>query len=96
MWSGGVRSGPVGLSQTSPIPRSPDGDNKETNRELKSRQLEQMEIENRHTWDLGGVVGGYWIPIMTICRSEGTGLLFQPASAKYKSQIDIRSPCFEE
>ena len=26
---GPVRSGPVGLSQTSPIPRSPDGDNKQ-------------------------------------------------------------------
>ena len=49
---------------------------------MRSRQIEQKEIENIHTWDLGGVVGGYWIPIMTICRSEGTGLHKPPPNTK--------------
>ena len=29
-----------------------------------------------------GVVGGYWIPIMTICRSEGSGLHQPPPNTK--------------
>ena len=43
--SGPVRSGGVGLSQTSPIPRSPDGDNKY---ELKTNEQVIQQIQSQH------------------------------------------------
>ena len=42
---GPVRWGGVGLSQTSPIPRSPDGDNKY---ELKTNEQAIQQIQSQH------------------------------------------------
>ena len=49
------------------------------------KKIVKLEIDTLGT---SGVVGGYWIPIMTICRSEGSALQQPPPNTKARKIKD--------